>query len=199
MAKKKKSNFFNNLLLLISIIMLLVGVGIVGKVVYSEYMRMQETDVLLQEAHAVTEQKIPRSEFDPQDGDVVGTVSIPSQEMVVPITEGTDYDSLVASAGHETVTHWPGDGKQIFLAGHRNTEFGVLQYVKPGDEIIMDMPYGTYTYVITEMKVVPETEVTVIKPYDLYPKDQLVLMTCYPFTFGADTADRYLVYAELKE
>jgi sortase A len=199
MAKKKKSNFFNNLLLLVSILMLLVGVGIVGKVVYSEYIRMQDTDVLLEQAQTVTEVKIPRSDFDPQQGDVVGTVSIPSQNMIVPITEGTDDASLVASVGHETVTHWPGDGKQIFLAGHRNTEFGALQYVQPGDEIIMDMPYGTYTYVVTEMKVVPETEVSVIEPYDLYPKDQLVLMTCYPFTFGADTADRYLVYAELKE
>jgi sortase A len=199
MEKKKKSNFFNNLLLVISILMLLVGIGIVTKVVYSEFIRMQETDVLLEEAQAATKEKIPRSEFDPQEGDIVGTVSIPSQNMIVPISEGTDDEALVASAGHETVTHWPGDGKQIFLAGHRNTEFGVLQNVQPGDEIIMDMTYGTYTYVITEMKVVPETEVSVIKPYDTYPKDQLVLMTCYPFTFGADTADRYLVYAELKE
>ena len=199
MKEEKKSGFINKLLLSLSVIMLLVGVGIVGKVLYTEYVRIKDTDLLLQEAQTITKEKIPRSEFDPQNGDVVGTVSIPSQGMVVPITEGTDDASLVASAGHETVTHWPGDGQQIFLAGHRNTEFGVLQYMKPGDEIIMDMPYGTYTYVVTEMKVVPETEVSVIKPNDKYPKDQLVLMTCYPFTFGADTAERYLVYAELKE
>lgn len=206
-GKKKKSSFLSNLILLIGIAGMLVGGYILGSTLLNEYQRGKLTKEYLEEVKELTsaDNYISRDAFNPQPRERVGMIEIPSQNMKTPIVEGTNFDDLYASAGHLENSHWPGDQKQVFLSGHRNTEFGVLQNMKLGDEIIVKMAYGEFKYRVTDfeaagtengIKIVNQNDYQVIDTVGDYENDQLVLMTCYPFTFGADTEERYLVYAE---
>ncbi|MGL5041641.1 MAG: class D sortase [Culicoidibacterales bacterium] len=196
--KKKKSNFLSNLLTIIGVIGILVGGGILGTTLFGEYERGEQTKTFVKSAEAIvaSEKLITREEFNPNLGDVVGLIVLPKNDIKVAIIEGTRDEDFHAGIGHEPSTGWPTDQRQIFLAGHRNTEFGVLEHYKAGDEVEMQMRYGTFKYRVTETKIVSQHAVEEIKPRESFEKDQLVLMTCYPFTFGADTEERFLVIAE---
>lgn len=198
--KKAKKDLFSTVLLCVSVIGLIVGGGILGNVLWSEYTRKVQTKTFLVEAAELTEKLIPRSEFKPAEGDVVGIITFPDRDnLQVPIVEGVREEDLKAGIGHEPATGWPTDQRQVFLSGHRNTEFGVLQHVVVGERIEVKMPYGNFIYRVTGNKIVPDTAIEEIKPNDFFDKDQLALMTCYPFTFGAATDERYFIYAERVE
>lgn len=195
---KKKNNVVSNIILIIGVLGMVIGGYILVSTLWNEWQRENLRKTYIVEAYEVVEHenKITREEFAPADGERVGVLEIPSQGMVTPIVEGTRYDDLFAASGHEATTSWPGDQKQVFLTGHRNTDFAVLKNIQPGDEIIMKMQYGDFVYKITDTAIVSQYDVHVIDPETSFEKDQLVLMTCYPFTFGADTEERFLVYAE---
>ena len=209
--KNKKRKLIANLLSLISIVLFIGGGVIIGKILYDEYIRSNATSEMLHNATKSIDDTIPREAFQPVQGDVVGIIEFPDyNKLQVPLVEGQSDADLYAGIGHDMTTGWPGDKRQIFLAGHRNTEFGVLKNVKVGDTILMRMPYGTYRYKIIAPpadgipgelnyagKIVKATQIDVINPTGEFPNDQLVLMTCYPFTFGADLEFRFLIYAEL--
>lgn len=208
--KKRRGNLFMNLLTLVAVVGMIAGGGILGKTLWDEYQRSEATKTNLNNAAELVNQKISREEFAPGEGEIVGMIIFPDRDnMQVPIIEGMREEDLHAGIGHEPVTGWPGDGRQIFLAGHRNTEFGVLKNVVVGETIIMDMTYGTFTYKIVSPpdddipgeamyagKVIKATQTNVINPSGSFGNDQLVLMTCYPFTFGASLEERFLIYAE---
>lgn len=204
MARKrkgqKKSSLLSNIILVIGVLGMLTGGYILGTTLWGEYQRANLTKEMLGDVTELTkpENFIHRSLFAPSEGDRVGMLEIPGQGMAVPLVDGVREADLYAGAGHIPTTHWPTDQGQIFIAGHRNTEFKVLQNVQVGDEIIMRMPYGVFTYRITQTNViVNQADNYVIDSETHFPNDQLVLMTCYPFTFGADLEERFLVYAEL--
>ncbi|GBU10468.1 hypothetical protein AwErysi_00840 [Erysipelotrichaceae bacterium] len=196
--KKKNGNLLSNILTVIGVGGILIGGGILGTTLWGEYNRGVETREFVKQAEVLTQQEmlISRAEFDPEAGDVVGLIFFPKFDVRVALIEGMRDSDLHAGIGHEPLTGWPTDERQIFLAGHRNTEFGILKDIEIGDIVEMRMKYGTYTYKITGTKIVDAGAVDEIKPYESFENDQLVLMTCYPFTFGADTVDRFLVFAE---
>ena len=194
---RKNRNIFSSILTFIGVIGILVGGGILGTTLWKEYNRGLEKTLYLNEAKDIAQrEKISREDFTPKDVDTVGVISIEKYDLAVAIKEGVTESSLFSAVGHISETHWPNDQKQIFLAGHRNTDFAVLEFIEVGDEIKMDMAYGNFTYKVTGTKIVNEKDTYVIDPVGEYEKDQLVLMTCYPFTFGAGTEERFLVYAE---
>lgn len=196
--KKSKSGFWSNLLTFIGLAGILIGGAILGTTLWNEFQRGEQTKELIEEARSIVseEKLITRDEFNPQVGDVVGLLVIPKDNVKVAIIEGMRDADLHAGVGHEPLTGWPTDQRQIFLAGHRNTEFGVLEHIQDGDVIEMHMKYGTFIYKVSGTKIVPDTATEEIKPTEFFENDQLVLMTCYPFTFGADTKERFLVFAE---
>jgi len=213
--KRRRSNCFSNFLTIIALIGLVVGGGILGTTLWDEYNRVQMTKEFTQEATELVQNRISRSDFSAEEGHVVGLIKLPDQDnLTVPIVEGVEEEDLHAGIGHYTNTGWPSDQRQVFLAGHRNTEFGALQYVKVGERVIVEMPYGTFTYKIIPVpqdgiqsdlvhagRYVHETQMEVVntEPKGEFPKDQLVLMTCYPFTFGASLEHRFLLYGERVE
>jgi sortase A len=209
---KRKGNFFSNLLTVIALIGLVVGGSILGTTLWGEYTRVELTKEFTQKATEIVETRMPRSEFQPGAGEVVGLIKFPQRDnLTVPIVDGVREQDLYAGVGHYDQTGWPGDQRQVFLAGHRNTEFGALQYVQFGETVIVEMSYGTFTYKVIPAptdgvsgdfvhagRVVHETQTAVINTAEAgeFPQDQLVLMTCYPFTFGASLEHRFLIYAE---
>lgn len=108
--------------------------------------------------------------------------------------QGTGAAQLALGVGHDPVTALPGEGHNVFLAGHRDTVFTRLKYLKKGAEIIFSTPYGNFVYEAVSFRIVPDTDVALLKPGDV---ETLTLSTCYPFNFIGFAPDRYIVFTRL--
>ena len=81
--------------------------------------------------------------------------------------------------------------------GHNSKNiFRRFSELQIADNIIVKTTYGTYNYMIYDMKLVNETETDKIP----IQKDQEILMvyTCYPFNNIGYATQRYVVYAYLE-
>ncbi len=141
-----------------------------------------------------TENFSDRSEFNPRNGDVIATVQVMGVTDIIPIIEGDSEANLSRGATHLIQTGYPGDSRQIFLSAHRDVHFQELEHVEIGDTVIVTMPYGEYEYIVSDTKIIHETDVHVIKT-EMLEQDELVLMTCYPFSNITNPERRFLVYA----
>lgn len=132
-----------------------------------------------------------KTEEHPQ-GEVIGILEIPRLQAELPIVEGTSADQLRKGVGHYATTLLPGEGGQILLSGHRDTVFTRMGELKEGDQFIVRTRQGSYTYTFTRSKIVDADDTTVIRHSD---REELVLSTCYPFSFLGNAPDRYVIYA----
>jgi len=126
-------------------------------------------------------------------GEVFAIIEIPKISLKLPIIEGTDPKLLKYGVGHADQTWLPGQGNQIFLAGHNDSAFLDIGKLKKGDEIRIHMPYGAFSYEMTGSEIVNEGAVDKIGSMD---EETLVLMTCYPFYSILPVKERYLLYAK---
>ncbi len=112
----------------------------------------------------------------------------------VAVYETMDLSVLKYGMGHYPQGGWPGSNKQIFLAGHNNREMRVLKDIKKGDKITFKSSLGQKDYYVDRTKIVNENDGGVVKSENL-EKDELVLMTCWPFNSLGNEKERFLVYA----
>ncbi len=140
-----------------------------------------------------TKSTISFDDFHPKKGDVIGVLYLPAIDSELPIIEGTSEDELERGVGHYSDTVFPGEKDQILLSGHRDTVFRKLGDLQTGDQLIVELPYGTFTYEIYETKIVDADDTTVIA--STYPNEVLTLSTCYPFGFVGDAPERYIIFA----
>ncbi|MCT2536772.1 class D sortase [Aquibacillus koreensis] len=131
--------------------------------------------------------------FHPNQGETVGLLEIPSIEGELPIIEGTDPDELEKGVGHYSGTAFPMQGDQIVMSGHRDTVFRRLGDVQIGDTITVKLPYGEKAYEMVDSKIVDADDRTIIGPTS---DEELVITTCYPFSYVGDAPDRYILYAK---
>lgn len=131
-------------------------------------------------------------DFQLEVGDNAGVIEIDSVKIEAPIISGTDEGSLRKGVGHMPSTKLPGQNDQILLAGHRDTVFEPLEGIKEDDLIKITMPYGTYEYRVIGTDVVKGSDTSIIQSSD---KEELVLVTCYPFQLFGAASDRFIVYA----
>lgn len=129
-----------------------------------------------------------------EEGDVIGILNLPRLEQELPIISGTDEDELERGVGHYTGTALPDENDQILLSGHRDTVFRRMGELEIGDELIVEMSYGTFTYRITETEIVDADDTTVIR--STAPDEILTLSTCYPFSYVGNAPERYIIYAD---
>jgi sortase A len=177
---------------LLFIITGLVFIGISGYKIFKTNTVQKDS---LAKAHQILEEKPieNKEEFSPFIGDVAGILAIPRIDAELPIVEGTDPDDLEKGVGHYTGTKWPLDKDQIVLSGHRDTVFRRMGELEIGDELIVKLPYGEFTYKIEGTKIVKADDLTVIKP--TAPDEVLTVTTCYPFRYVGDAPDRYIITA----
>jgi sortase A len=121
-----------------------------------------------------------------------GTLEIPKLKKTIGIVEGSDGNALNKGVGHMQETSFPGQGEQIILSGHRDTVFRNFGKLEIGDEFIVTMPYGTFTYEIKETKIVQEDDTTIVKKMG---EEVLLVSTCYPFNVIGSSPDRFIAYA----
>ncbi len=135
-----------------------------------------------------------REERELRPGDAAGRIAIPSLGATFLFVQGTDVASLEKGPGHYPSTALPGLGKTVAIAGHRTTflaPFRHLDALRPGDRVVLTMPYGRFVYVVQFRRIVDPTAWWVIRNRGY---DRLVLSACDPL-FSA--AHRLVVFAKL--
>jgi sortase A len=138
--------------------------------------------------------KVNKEEFEPETGEASGLLLIPKINAELAIVEGTDADDLEKGVGHYKGSFYPEENGQIVLSGHRDTVFRKAGDLVLGDHLTMKMPYGDYTYEITDTKIVSADDTSIITLQN--SEEELVLTTCYPFNYVGDAPDRYIIYAK---
>ncbi|MEH7375621.1 class D sortase [Neobacillus drentensis] len=132
----------------------------------------------------------------PEMGETVGLLAIPKIKAELAIIEGTDPDDLEKGVGHYKGAYYPGEQGQIVLSGHRDTVFRKLGELEIGDSLKMEMPYGSYAYEIIDTKIVKSDDTSIITLQ--HNKEELILTTCYPFSYIGNAPKRYIIYAKPK-
>jgi sortase A len=131
-------------------------------------------------------------------GRAFGKIELPRPDRSYAVIQGVDVASLRKGPGHyddpPVRTAIPGQGKTTGIAGHRTTYLAPFRHndrLQKGDEIVMKMPYGTFTYAVQKLATVPPAKVEVLKNVGY---ERLVLTACHP-PFSA--AERLVVFAKL--
>jgi sortase A len=128
-------------------------------------------------------------------GDAIGHISIPKIGASYDVVQGTDEASLEKGPGHYPGTAFPGLGQTVAIAGHRTTylaPFRHLDALKPGDRIVLKMPYAAFTYSIQYHRIVVPTALWVTNDVGY---ERLVLSACNPLY---SAAQRIIIFARLK-
>jgi sortase A len=97
----------------------------------------------------------------------IGTISIPKIGLVSPIYEGVWLTVVDHGPGHWPGSAMPGRRGNAVFAGHRVTHthpFLDVDQLAPGDQVIFDMPHGTYTYAVTSITIVYPDQLSIIDP-----------------------------------
>ena len=107
------------------------------------------------------------------------------------VLAGDSGSALAFAPGMNLQAAKPGKGGTVLISGHRDTHFRFLQNLKPGANLTLETQDGNYRYRIGETRVV-DSRTTRVDP--TIGKDQLVLVTCYPFdAIDAGGQMRYVV------
>lgn len=129
-------------------------------------------------------------------GQAIGRIVIPRIGLDMVLVDGTDEETLKRGPGRDPRSYMPGQNRLVYIAGHRTTylaPFSHIDAIRPGDAIRLEMPYGTFVYRAFRHRIVPATDLSVLRS----PRhEQLELQACHPRFFATH---RYIVYARLVE
>lgn len=141
-------------------------------------------------------------------GQGIGRIVIPGIDLDIVLVEGTDTASLQKGPGHYTLattpelsaqgdgSAFPGQGSTMGIAGHRTTylaPFRRIDEIQPGDEILLEMPYGNFTYTVEKSEIVDPDDVSIVRDVGY---DRIVLTACNPLY---SAAERYAQFAKLTD
>jgi len=128
-------------------------------------------------------------------GNAIGHIRIPRIGASYDVVQGTDEASLEKGPGHYPATAFPGLGQTVAIAGHRTTylaPFRHLDALKPGDRIVLEMPYAVFTYAVQYRRIVLPNALWVTRGVGY---ERLVLSACNPLY---SAAQRIIIFARLK-
>jgi sortase A len=110
------------------------------------------------------------------------------------LVNGTDHDTLKKGPGRDLRSAMPGEGRLVYIAGHRTTylaPFSHIDSLRNGDPVTLRMPYATFVYSVTGHRVVSANDLSVLKSPG---HEVLELQACHPRFFATH---RYIAYAKL--
>jgi sortase A len=131
-----------------------------------------------------------------EDGKPIGRIEIPAIDADYVVVQGTEEADLKLGPGHYPDTALPGQRRTVAIAGHRTTygaPFNQIDKIEVGDPIVLEMPYGRFTYDVTETKIVDPSQTGIVRDVG---HDRLVLTSCHPLY---SAAQRYAVIADLRQ
>ena len=129
-----------------------------------------------------------------RQGNAFGRIVIPRLGLASVVVQGTSRHDLARGPGHYRITSLPGLGGTVAIAGHRTTylrPFRHIDQLRSGDRITLEMPYGTFTYVVYGHRIVDDRDWSIIRRR---PWEKLVLSACHPLY---SASHRYVVFARL--
>ena len=129
---------------------------------------------------------------DLREGDMMGRLEIPRLGISVMIRHGTADATLTLGAGHVPATPSPGGDGNVVLAAHRDTFFRALEGIRTGDRIRILTQSQAYEYVADSAETVDPEDTRVMESRG---RQELTLITCYPFYFIGSAPKRFIVHA----
>ncbi len=129
---------------------------------------------------------------DAERGAAVGRIRIRRIGVNTVFVNGSDKTSLRKGPGLYDGKPFPGAPGTVAIAGHRTTylaPFRRVDTLRPGNEIVLEMPYGRFTYRVQQTRIVRPSEVSVVRRVGY---DRLVLSACHPLY---SAAKRIIVFA----
>lgn len=129
-----------------------------------------------------------------QEGRAAGRIVMPTLDSNSVMVEGIGTDTLRKGPGHYPSTSLPGQGETVAVAGHRTTygsPFRPLDKLRKGEPVIMEMPYGRFTYEVERTLIVKPSALWVIGPAK---RERLVLTACHPLY---SATKRIVIFARL--
>jgi sortase A len=127
-------------------------------------------------------------------GSAVGRIRIPAIGASFVVVKGSGTQELENGPGIYPETDFPGVPGTTAIAGHRTTYLAPFRHIDKlhkGESIVLEMPYGRFTYTVTGSRVVLPTDVSVLDPAGY---SRLILSACTPL-FSA--SHRLIVFARL--
>ena len=128
------------------------------------------------------------------DGDAAGRIRIPEIGASFVVVDGTSTAALRKGPGFFPESPLPGARGTTAIAGHRTTymaPFRRIDDVERGDDVVVEMPYGRFTYEVERTRIVRPDELWVLRRASY---DRLVLSACHPLY---SAAQRIVVFARL--
>jgi sortase A len=130
------------------------------------------------------------------EGGAVGRIDLKTLHRRYVVVQGTNTTTLRKGPGHYPKTPLPGEGGTVAIAGHRTTygaPFRTIDQLKPGQQIVLEMPYAKLTYAVERTRIVPPDALWIT---DRVPgAERLVLSACHPLY---SAAQRIVAFARLK-
>jgi sortase A len=125
---------------------------------------------------------------------LLGRIEISRIGFAAMVMEGIDNGTLRHAVGHIPGTALPGLQGNVAIAGHRDTFFRRLQYIRKEDEITLTTLQGSHRYRVDSTLVVKPAEIWVLKDTG---DATLTLVTCYPFNYVGPAPLRFIVRARM--
>jgi sortase A len=130
-----------------------------------------------------------------KEGHALGRIKIPRIGASFVVVQGTGTSDLQKGPGHYPDTPLPGLPGTVAIAGHRTTYLAPFRHVdelKPGNTIVLEMPYAQFTYVVQRTRIVKPTALWITQSVGY---DRLVLSACHPLY---SASHRIVVFAKLQ-
>ena len=109
----------------------------------------------------------------------VARLTVPGARVDTIVLAGASGRTLAFGPGHLDGTARPGGIGNCVFSAHRDTQFGFLRALLPGEEIRVQGPEGRTTiYRIIAARVVDRASTADLEPTS---ERTLTLVTCYPF------------------
>ena len=129
----------------------------------------------------------------PVEGSAVARLAIPRLGLTSIVVEGAGEEELSLAPGHIPGTPLPGEAGNVAIAGHRDTFFRPLRFIRKNDTINVMTDRGEDQYRVVSTNIVAPGDIQVLYPTG---RDTLTLVTCYPFDYVGPAPNRFIVRAE---
>ena len=170
----------------IGILLILIGVSIIGTVVYKKMVTSNKQNEVLESFENQLKEDNTNNEshedvnLDSINGYTpIAILEIPSIRLKQPVVEGVTEDVIKYFLGKFPESAMPGEVGNFSVAGHRVSDFTDafinLYKVKPGDKVIVTTKSGKYTYEVDESFIVEPEQVEVLDTADY---EKITLITC---------------------
>jgi sortase A len=129
---------------------------------------------------------------EPLRGDAIARIEIPAIGVSEYVVEGTETTDLRKGPGHYPDTPLPGEPGTSAIAGHRTTygaPFRDIDDLERGQRIRVDMPDGTFVYRVERVRIVDDSDLSVLEPVG---HRRLMLSACHPLY---SATERVIVFA----